>query len=376
MDFSRLDKFLQEHLWYYGFHGCDVGIVYKGETVYRKGFGVSDDITGKKIDGNEMYYIFSASKPITCAGALRLVEKGLLDLDAPVSDYIPEYKNIKVKTADGEVPAKNVMTVKNLFNMTAGFNYDLGNAQIQALREKNPDFTSYDLAAALSDFPLLFEPGTAYQYSLCHDVLAGVVEKITGMRFAEYQKKNIFEPLGMNKTFFHVEDCPYDNFATQYVYNDPKKVCDRRELACPYILSPKHDSGGAGMICCTDDYLKFVSAMSLGGTSKDGYKLLERETVDLMRKNHLPKELERTFTRRTIGYSYGLGVRTMVDKEAMNAKSPIGEFGWDGAACAYLLIDPENQVGIYYAQNTFNCGPMYILGHGTIRDLTYEALGL
>ena len=351
-------------------------MVYKGETVYRKGFGVSDDITGKKIDGNEMYYIFSASKPITCAGALRLVEKGLLDLDAPVSDYIPEYKNIKVKTADGEVPAKNVMTVKNLFNMTAGFNYDLGNAQIKALREKNPEFTSYDLAVALSEFPLCFEPGTAYQYSLCHDVLAGVVEKITGMRFAEYQKKNIFEPLGMNKSFFHPEDCPYDNFATQYVYNDPKKVCDRRELACPYILSPKHDSGGAGMICCTDDYLKFVSAMSLGGTSKDGYKLLERETVDLMRKNHLPKELERTFTRRTIGYSYGLGVRTMVDKEAMNAKSPIGEFGWDGAACAYLLIDPENQVGIYYAQNTFNCGPMYILGHGTIRDLTYEALGL
>ena len=376
MDFSRLDKFLEEHLWYYGLHGCDVGVVYKGETVYRKGFGVSDDITGKKIDGSEMYYIFSASKPITCAGALRLVERGLLDLDAPVSDYIPEFKNIKVNTSDGVVPAKNVMTVKNLFTMTAGFNYDLGSAQIKALREKKPDFTSYDLAVALAEFPLCFEPGTAYQYSLCHDVLAGVVEKITGMRFSEYQKKNIFEPLGMSKTFFHPEDCPYDNFATQYLYNGDRHASDRRDLACPYILSPKHDSGGAGMICCTDDYLKFLSAMSLGGTSKDGYKLLERETVDLMRKNHLSKELERTFTRRTIGYSYGLGVRTLVDKEAMNAKSPIGEFGWDGAACAYLLIDPENQVGIYYAQNTLGCGPMYILGHGTIRDLTYEALGL
>ncbi len=376
MDFSRLDKFLQEHLWYYGLHGCDVGVVYKGETVYRKGFGVSDDITGKKIDGSEMYYIFSASKPITCAGALRLVERGLLDLDAPVSNYIPQYKNIKVRTANGEAPAKNVMTIKNLFTMTAGFNYDLGSLQIKALREKKPDFTSYDLAVALAEFPLCFEPGTAYQYSLCHDVLAGVVEKITGMRFSEYQKKNIFEPLGMSKSFFHPEDCPYDNFAAQYLYNGDRKASDRRDLACPYILSPKHDSGGAGMICCTDDYLKFLSAMSLGGTSKEGYKLLERETVDLMRKNHLSKELERTFTRRTIGYSYGLGVRTLVDKEAMNAKSPIGEFGWDGAACAYLLIDPEKQVGVYYAQNTLGCGPMYILGHGTIRDLTYEALGL
>ena len=376
MDFSRLDKFLEEHLAYYGFHGCDAGVVYKGETVYRKQFGIDDCETGKKIDGNELYYIFSASKPITCTGAMRLVERGLLDLDAPVSKYLPEYKNVKVRTADGSVEAKNVMTVRNIFTMTAGFDYNLRSDAIMKGFEKNPDMTTREVAYALSEFPLHFEPGTKYMYSLCHDVLAAVVEVVADMKFSEYQKKNIFEPLGMKDSCFHIEESDRTRFAAQYVYDPDKKISNKRELACPYTLSKNHDSGGAGMISSVEDYLKFVNAMSLGGTTKDGYVLLKKESIDEMRRNQLSKELERMFTRRPNGYSYGLGVRTLIDKEAQNAKSALGEFGWDGAACAYLLIDPENQVGIFYGQNTLNCAPMYSMGHPMIRDLAYEGLGL
>ncbi len=374
MDFSKLDRFLNEHLWYYGINGCDVGVVYNGEVVFRKQYGVDDCETGKKINGNELYYIFSASKPVTCTGALRLVEKGLLDLDAPVSKYIPEYENICVRTENGKEKAKNVMTVRNLFTMTAGFNYDLRSDYIEKLRERKPDFTSYDLAVALAEFPLLFEPGSNYCYSLCHDVLAGIVEKITGERFADYQKKNIFEPLGMNRTCFHVEECDSSEFAALYRYDEAKKNSVKTNLSCPYALSPCHDSGGAGMVCCVDDYLKFVSAMSLGGTTKDGYRLINRETIDLMRTNQHSREMQRVSSR--IGYGYGLGVRTLIDNTVANTKCPNGEFGWDGAAAAYLLIDPDNKVGIYYGQHTLGCGPLYALGHPSIRNLTYEGLGL
>lgn len=377
MNFSNLDKLLNDQLWYYGFHGCDAGVIYKGKIVYRKQFGVKDFETGEKMSGNELYYIYSATKPITCVGALRLVERGLLDVNAPVSKYFPEYENIRVRTANGTVPAKNVMTVKHLFTMTAGFGYDLNSSEIRTLREKNPEFTAVDLAKALAEFSLFFEPGEGYNYSLCHDVLAGIVEKISDMPFSEYQQKNIFEPLGMTRTRFHLETSDPAAFAARYRYDPDKKICEKiNDMNNVYELSPKYDSGGAGLICCTDDYLKFLSAMSLGGTSVDGYRLLKRETVDFMRQNHLSKENERIFTRRTSGYSYGLGVRTMVDPLAQNAKSPLGEFGWDGAACSYLLIDPDNQIGVFYAQHVMNCGPMYIMGHPAIRDAVYEALEL
>ena len=376
MDFSTLDKFLDEHLWYYGLYGCDLAVTYKGQTVYRKQLGIDDIETGKKINGDELYYIFSASKPVTCAGALRLVERGLLELDAPVSRYIPEFENVKILTPDGVVKAKNVMTVKHLFTMTAGYDYNIYCEAVDKLRGKNPNFTSRELAAALSEFPLHFEPGTDFLYSLCHDILAGVVEAVTDMRFCEYQKKNIFEPLGMTRTCFHADGLDEKLFATQYLYDNGEKKCRKIPLKCEYTLSPNHDSGGAGMICCTDDYMKFVCAMSLGGTSKDGYQLLKRETVDLMRKNHLPYNVERKFIRRMLGYSYGLGVRTMVDKNAQHAKSPVGEFGWDGAASAYVLIDPDNQVGVYYAQNVRDCGYMYHIGHPALRDHIYKALEL
>lgn len=376
MNFSILDKYLEEHLQEYGVYGCDMGVTYKGETVYRKQFGINDVETGSKITGNELYYIFSATKPITCTGALRLVERGQLELDAPVSKYIPEFENVYVKTADGLVKAKNVMTVKHLFTMTAGYDYNFNSEIIKKLREQNPNFTSKDLAAALAQYPLHFEPGTNYLYSLCHDILAGVVEVVTDMPFSEYQKKNIFDPLGMTRSFFHADGLDEKSFATLYTYNDSKKIAEKMPLRCEFELSPKHDSGGAGMVCCVDDYLKFVSAMSLGGTSKDGYQLLKRETVDLMRKNHLPSGVERSFSKHAMGYSYGLGVRTLVDRDAQNAKSPLGEFGWDGAACAYLAIDPDNQVGVYYGQHVKGCGAMYGIVHPTLRDCVYESLGL
>ena len=376
MDFSKLNKFLEEHLSHIGLNGCDMGVVYKGETVYRKQFGIDDCETGKKVDENELYYIFSASKPITCTGALRLVERGLLDLDAPVSKYLPEYENVKVRTQDSIVPAKNVMTVRNLFTMTAGFDYNLRSEQIVKGLEKNPNITTRELAYALSEFPLCFEPGTKYQYSLCHDVLAAVVEVVSGEKFSHYQKKNIFEPLGMTDSCYHIEECDKARLACQYNYDNNSKKAVKIQPICPYALSINHDGGGAGMVSSVSDYLKFVSAMSLGGTSKDGYVLLKKETINEMRRNQLLADVEWTFSSRQNGYSYGLGVRTLVDKQAKNAKSPIGEFGWDGAASAYLLIDPENQIGVYYGQHVLGCSELFATAHPTIRDLVYECLGL
>ena len=125
-----------------------------------------------------------------------------------------------------------------------------------------------------------------------------------------------------------------------------------------------------------DDYIKFASALANGGTAENGYELLTRASVDLMRRPHLPADVEPTFEKWPGGYSYGLGVRTMVNPRRKNARSPVGEFGWDGAAGAYALFDPENDLALFYAQHCRKCIVAFDEIHPTLRDMTYDARGL
>ena len=381
MNFERLSDYVQNELVEKrNVTGCDIAVIKDGNVVYRKAFGYADAEKTRPMTGNEMYFMYSATKPVTCTGAVRLIEKGLMNLDDPVSKYLPEFSSITVQNEDGSVTkAKNIMTVKHLFTMTAGFDYNLNNPAIAALREKNPDFSTREFARAMSEYPLRAEPGSRFIYSLCHDVLAAVCEVVSGMRFKDYQKENIFSPLGMTNTFFHKEECNMSRLCKLYNRKDAISTeNEERPLQCAYTLSKNHDSGGAGMVSCVEDYIKFLSVLSNGGVTKDGYTLLSKEGIDLMRKNHLPIDIEKTFNRRELGYSYGLGVRTLVDKEIKGAKSNIGEYGWDGAAGTFLLIDPDAKVGLIYTQHILNmgCGDIYTVCHPKLRDLTYESLEL
>lgn len=315
------------------------------------------------INGDELYFLYSASKPITCTAALQLYEKGLLNLDDYVYKYIPEYEHMKVKTEDGIKAAQNPITIRHLFTMTSGINYNIGSKSIKETVLENPNASTMDIVKAIAKEPLEFEPGTHWQYGLSHDVLAGIIEIVAGMSFGEYLNINIFEPCGMETTYLHCNnDMPV---CDQYRYDSVKNLIVPMEKENGFIITPNYESGGAGIISCVDDYIKFESTLI------NTERLLKRETLCLMNTPQISGSAYKDFQKSKKGYSYGLGVRTNADG-AFSAK---GEFGWDGAAGAYVLMDPENHIAVFYATHIRDYGfYQYEDLHLKLRDVVYKYL--
>lgn len=371
MNFSVLDKYLDECK-AMGITGCAVMVCQENKILYSKGMGIANKETGAPYDQSSKTFIYSCTKPITVTAVMQCYERGLLDIDDPVHKFIPEYKNITVKKGDDIVPAENTLTIRHLLTMTGGYDYTLENDDIKAHRDKTDgEVTLYDFASLRVKSPLLFEPGSKYQYSICHDILAGIVEIVTGKNFDFYLKENIFNPLGMNNTYFSEYKKIHDEIADMYFYRTQTKLLEPRDKINNLIIGKKFFSGGAGLISCAEDYIKFTDALATGRAS-NGFKLLEKETIDLLRSPQLAYNGALGFSSPARKeYSYGLGVRTRVDA-AKNGH--IGEFGWDGAAGCYLLIDPEIKLSVFFSENIHNWPLMWQDIHLTLRDAVYEAI--
>ena len=217
MDFAKLDKFIDD-MPKRGLPMFDLAVSYKGEIVYRHMSGHSDEALSKPTSENDIYWIFSNTKVLTCIAAMRLVESGVLSLDDKLSKYIPEFEKMFVKNQDGSiVPAKNDITLLHLFTMTAGFDYNMNASTIKEAVAAGG--YTVEVAKAIAKNPLGFEPGTRYRYSLCHDVLAAVVEVASGMRFADYVETNVFKPLGMTDTGFRPSAEQASRISAMYSYH-------------------------------------------------------------------------------------------------------------------------------------------------------------
>lgn len=375
MNFSKLDKFMDE-MTLRGVPGCELAVSLNRETVYRKSVGFADAAKTRPMSNNDISWIFSCTKVITCVAAMRLVEEGKISLDDPVSKYIPEFASLKILDkkmkvlSDATVP----MTVEHLFTMTGGMNYNIGAPSIKEAM-KNEALTTLDMIKEMAKIPLDFEPGSKYQYSLCHDVLAGVVEVVSGMRFSEYLQKNIFDPLGMVDIGFRPSDAQKTRFCDQFVYSNGTNSVVQCELKNQYALFPNYDSGGAGLFSTVDEYMKFITVLANGGKTVDGYSLLRPETIDMLGKNRLHDNALNNFVNgRLFGYGWGLCGRVHRDPTVSFSKSPVGEFGWDGAAGAFSMVDAKNHVALYFGTNIFNFVYGYYYLHPTLRNLVYEAL--
>lgn len=353
---------------------CEIAVYKNHECLYKNSFSRPD--YPKEEAKKDLYYLFSASKVITCTAALRLVEENKIGIDDPVSKYLPEFAELYVLKGDKKVPAKNTLLIRHLFSMQGGFTYDLGYEGIRRVREEsNNKASTREIVAAIAKMPLAFEPGEDYRYSLCHDILAAVVEVASGKKFSEYLNEIIFAPLGMKDFTFYPTDDVMSRFKQQYSVDPKTFTALPVEPNCPYRLSENYESGGAGMIGSLNDYAKFTDALA-SGESKDGYRLLRPETVALMKSNQLCEIGLNNFrtNNHNKGYGYGMGVRTLMDQKIENTLSPIGEFGWDGAAGAYCLIDTDNKLSIFYAQHVNGCSYVYSHVHKAIRNLVYKAL--
>ena len=373
-DFAALGAFL-DSLKNRGIPGADVAVMRDHKPLYRHQAGWRDREAGEKLRGDELYFMYSCSKPITVTAAMQQLELGRFLLTDPVYEYLPEYRDLFVRDADGNLlKAKRPMLVKHLFSMTAGLNYDLHTPALEAMKAATQGrCPTREVARAIAQGPLSFEPGAHWEYSLCHDVLAALVEVISGQRFAEYVKARIFDPLGMAHSAFHRTAAMEGRFAVQYRFDDQKGRAEPIALSVEHVLGPEHDSGGAGIISCVEDYAKFTDAMACGGVGATGERILSTAAIDLMRQNQLGETQMADFNwPQMAGYGYGLGVRTVVDRAAGGVMSPVGEFGWGGAAGAYVMIDPSSRLSVFYAQHMLNNKEPYV--HPRLRNIVYGCI--
>ena len=358
-----------------GVPGCDLKIVQNHKTLLRYSCGYSDYEGKQEVSDTDLYYMYSCTKLVTCVAALQLIEKGIISLEDPVYKYIPSFKNVFLIKGGKRVAPKTTMTLWHLFTMSAGLTYNIDAKPLQEFIAANPCAGTVDIVSAIALSPIDFEPGEMFQYSLCHDVLAAVVEVASGMKFSEYLKQNIFQPLGMNSTAFNEELIPVGKLAAQYQCVGSK--VEPLNNGNPFTLAKNYESGGAGLISTVDDFSLFAAALACGGVGANGAKILKEETIRLMATEQLSSyTMKNNFSCAAgEGYGYGLGVRTLIDK-SQGQRSSLGEFGWDGAAGSYIMIDPKENLSIFFSMHVRNWPALIGCAHAPIRDLTYDILGL
>ncbi len=368
MSFEALNRFMAQEVPSARIPGCDLLIYHHGKLVFRRQYGFCDYLNTEPAGTHSYYYLYSCTKILTCAGLMHLAEQGKISLDDPLEKYIPAFGQVRLTT--GEKPKQPIL-LRHCFAMTSGMNYNLKTPAILEVLRKNPNGSALEVAGAIAQTPLGSEPGTRYCYSASHDVLAAVAEAVTGERFSEYIRKWAFEPLGLRHLFFHPTEETRRNMAAPYVLE--KDILKPAAMDNSYILSPNYDSGGAGLIARAEDYAQFLAALSVGGKG-----LLRPETIELMKEGQQSAESLRDFqtSKRFAPYTYALGVRSLLYPERTCGRIPIGEFGWDGAAGSYALVDTTNELAIFYAQHVRGCGYAYDVLHPEIRDRVYEELGL
>ena len=288
MDFTPIKDFMQ-HMLDLKIPGNAVSIWKDGKEVFSYASGFADRENQIPMTPDHLVNIYSCSKVATVTAALQLYEQGRFGLDDPVSAFLPEWGQLTVQTANGIEKAKKTMTMEHLFTMTTGLNY---NTEKPLFHGEKTDTRS--IIRQLANEPLDFEPGTKWQYGLSHDVLACVVEVISGQRFADYVQEHIFAPCGMENSFFHT-DLPG---AKQYRMITPTQMglvdaqAYGNEILHPntsveltdgsnwLVFGPDYDSGGAGIVTTVSEYAKFCNALLRG-------QLLKPETMALMCQNHL-----------------------------------------------------------------------------------------
>lgn len=389
MDFTELSGFLNR-LTAWRIPGNAISVWKDGKEVFTGQSGFADLERGIPMTGEEYLNIYSCSKVATVTAALQLYEKGYFLLDDPLYEFIPEFREMHIKTPDGIVRKAEVpITLRHLFTMTSGMNYDCDSQSIRQVRQETAGkMDTLRVVKAMAKEPLGFEPGASWQYSLSHDVLAAVVEVISGRKFRDYVKENLFDPLDMTRSMYHNEPV-LENMAQQYRYVDSEErdvvklqaaskvgsegYVENVGKQVDHIFGSEYDSGGAGVTTTVGDYVKLVNALANDGMGHLGNRILSAGTVELLKTDQLTAAQREQFTWPQLrGYGYGLGVRTLIDRAQSGTTGNLGEFGWCGAAGATVLADTELKLAVFYAHHMLNPQEGYYMPR--LRNVIYQAV--
>lgn len=350
----------------------------RGEVAHLECAGLMDREEGKPMRPDAIFRIWSMTKPIICVALMTLYERGHFQLSQPVSKFIPAFKDLKVYDGEGGSGLKLVdldreVTIRDLLTHTSGLSYHfLEYGPVEELYRQEGSCSEKPLAEFVADLlklPLAFQPGTAFRYSFSHDVVAYLIEIMSGQPLDMYLHDALFAPLGMVDTGFSVEPDKLHRFTAQYgsvTLTQPDMTLTKwygdAEDGVNKLLSSPTDSlestqhhvfrGGHGLVSTAQDYWHFCQ-MLLNEGELGGTRLLSRKSVELMTTNHLapeliPYELGGMYSP---GYGYGLGFRVLMDVGQCQTLGSEGEYGWGGAATTYFWIDPKEEfIGILMAQ--------------------------
>ncbi len=362
--------------------GASVLVWRRGAPAYVRCAGLADLETGRAFDTDTIVRVYSMTKPVTTVAAMMLYEAGCFQLDDPVSRYLPEFAETRVWTGgdgdiDDTVPMATPMTVRHLMTHTSGLTYgfmqaNVVDARYRAERIEFPgDAGSLEeLVDRLAGIPLICQPGSAWNYSVSTDVLGRLVEIWSGRSLQQFFADEIFGPLAMNETGFHVAPENHSRFASLYAppsgagmsqvgrttlnphSEPPRRGLKLQEAAAgSRFLSPTElYSGGGGLTSTLGDYARFCQMLIRGG-ELDGNRLLSPKTVHYMRTNHLPDNRDMAAMGQPVwsetsydGIGFGLGFAVVLDPVKAQIITSPGEHHWGGAASTFFWIDPQEDL--------------------------------
>ena len=365
--------------------GCQALVARHGNVAYFRSFGFADQERQEPVRDDTIWRIYSMTKPITSVALMTLYEQGHFHLTDPVHRFIPEWRDLKVCEGERMVDADRPPSVRDVLTHTAGLGYGLDvDHPVDSLYAgaglRDPDVDLEELAKRLGALPLKFQPGTRWHYSFATDVCSRLVEVISGRRFGEYLREEIFEPLGMVDTGFVVPEPDRGRFAANYmrqedgtlgVFDDP--------ASSPYLEPRAMESGGGGLVSTTADYLRFLEMLRRGG-ELDGRRILARNTVRYMTRNHLPgggtlqsMALPGSFGEVGFGgVGFGLGFAVALDSTQTQVVGSPGEFSWGGAASTTFWVDPVEDMEVIFMVQFMPSGTFNF--RGQLQQLVHQAI--
>ncbi|MFT4010347.1 MAG: serine hydrolase domain-containing protein [Nocardioidaceae bacterium] len=346
--------------------GWQLVVGHAGEVVHAASHGYADREAGRGVGPDTLYAIHSLTKPVTAVAVMTLVEQGLVDLATPVRELIAAFADARVvRRGNAEraitAPAAEPVRLWHLLSHTAGLSYGYEVAELdrpgraEPWETHVPEATLAEAADAIASAPLLYEPGTSWNYSRAFDVLGRVVEVVSGRPFDSYLRERVLEPLGMTDTHFVVPEADRDRVAPVYLaaaHEEGAGLC-----AVPVALTPPaFPSGGGGLTSTARDYHAF-GRLFTGGGEVDGERVLAPATVAHMRRNHLPggADIESLggphFANSYAGLGHGLGLGVVIDAVANGHVRHEGEVFWAGAAGATFWADRRTDVVVVFLAN-------------------------
>ncbi len=397
---GRIRPAMQKYLDNGMLRGMTTMVARKGEVVHFEQQGHRDKEGGKLMTADTIFRIYSMTKPIAAVALMMLYEHGIFQLNDPVAKFIPAFAKLKVfDQLDGDqvhtVDLESHVTMSQLLTHTAGFTYGfLDDSPVAGLYRQNKllndaDISLEEFVDKLLQFPLAYQPGSIWHYSVSIDVVARLVEVISGQLFGDYLQEKLFDPLGMVDTGFGVSPDKLDRLSAMYGLPDvagegnsmqnifkawEEGFNDRIDVSETYPVDKPATfmRGGHGLFSTTWDYMRFCQ-MVLNGGRLNGHQILSRKTIELMYSNFLPADLLpwKVADPPDYGYGYGLGSRVMMDPAEAQTLGSVGEHGWAGAAKTYFWIDPaEEMAGVFMSQSMMYPEPVQLV----FRNLAYSAI--